>query len=62
MQNLANNVKFGGVKEAYMEPLNIVLDRNRDRMNKFLLSLANVDDISSSAGVCIWFIHEYFKS
>ena len=53
MQNLANNVKFGGAKESYMDPLNIVLDRNRDRMNEFLLELTDVDDLSTVGGVCI---------
>ena len=52
MQNLANNVKFGGVKEAYMEPLNVVLDRNRDRMNEFLLALTEVEDLATVGGVC----------
>lgn len=51
MQNLANNVKFGGVKEAYMEPLNVVLDRNRDRMNEFLLALTEVEDLATVGGI-----------
>jgi len=51
MQNMANNVKFGGVKEGYMEPLNVVLDRNRDRMNNFLLDLTEVEDLSQVGGI-----------
>ena len=47
MQNIANNVEFGGVKEAYMAPLNSVLDRNRERMNEFLDELTNVDDLQT---------------
>mmetsp|Transcript_371 Transcript_371/g.457 ORF Transcript_371/g.457 Transcript_371/m.457 type:complete len:780 (+) Transcript_371:7-2346(+) len=45
LQNLANNVKFGGVKEFYMAPLNVVLDRNRPIINKFLTRLTEVDDL-----------------
>lgn len=55
MQNLANNVKFGGVKESYMDPLNIVLDRNRERMNEFLLELTNVEELSTVGDVCLGF-------
>jgi len=51
MQNLANNVKFGGVKESYMDPLNVVLDRNRERMNTFLLSLTDVEELSTVGGI-----------
>lgn len=46
MQNLANNVQFGGVKEFFMEPLNVVLERNRDKLNNFLEELTHVDDLS----------------
>eukprot|EP01103_Thecamoeba_quadrilineata_P003545 TRINITY_DN13309_c0_g1_i1.p1 TRINITY_DN13309_c0_g1~~TRINITY_DN13309_c0_g1_i1.p1 ORF type:complete len:755 (+),score=156.25 TRINITY_DN13309_c0_g1_i1:7-2271(+) len=45
LQNLANNVQFGGVKEYFMAPLNPVLESNRDRVNKFLESLCNVVDL-----------------
>jgi len=45
MQNLANNVRFGGVKEFFMEPLNVALDRNRQRLNDFLEQMTHVDDL-----------------
>lgn len=45
MQNLANNVRFGGVKEAYMGVLNAALDRNRERLNNFLDKLCDVDEL-----------------
>jgi Ras GTPase-activating-like protein IQGAP2/3 len=47
LQNLANNVQFGGVKEFYMEPLNVFLDRNRDRLNDFLEGLTRVEDLNT---------------
>jgi Ras GTPase-activating-like protein IQGAP2/3 len=47
LQNLANNVQFGGVKEFYMSPLNVFLDRNRDRLNDFLEGLTRVQDLST---------------
>jgi Ras GTPase-activating-like protein IQGAP2/3 len=46
MQNLANNIQFGGVKEYYMGPLNTVLERNCEKLNDFLLELTNVYDLS----------------
>eukprot|EP01133_Synstelium_polycarpum_P007296 gene7296-8484_t len=46
MQNLANNVMFGGVKEFFMEPLNVFLDKNKDRLNDFLENLTRVDNLS----------------
>lgn len=46
LQNMANNVQFGGVKEFYMEPLNACLDKNRDRINDFLENLTRVDNLS----------------
>ena len=51
MQNLANNVQFGGVKELYMGPLNAVLERNRDKLNAFLSDLTNVADLSDHLNV-----------
>jgi Ras GTPase-activating-like protein IQGAP2/3 len=45
MQNLANNVQFGGVKEAFMDPLNGTLDRNRERLMRFLEELGRVEDL-----------------
>jgi len=46
LQNLANNVQFGGVKEFFMEPLNPFLERSRDRLNDFLENLTRVDNLS----------------
>mmetsp|Transcript_6380 Transcript_6380/g.18071 ORF Transcript_6380/g.18071 Transcript_6380/m.18071 type:complete len:759 (+) Transcript_6380:76-2352(+) len=45
LQNLANNVQFGGVKEFFMAPLNAVLDSNKERVNTFLEKLTNVTDL-----------------
>mmetsp|Transcript_17716 Transcript_17716/g.53103 ORF Transcript_17716/g.53103 Transcript_17716/m.53103 type:complete len:779 (+) Transcript_17716:136-2472(+) len=45
LQNLANNIRFGGVKEFFMEPLNAVLDRNRERVNSFLEEMTRVEDL-----------------
>eukprot|EP01094_Clydonella_sp_ATCC50884_P016576 TRINITY_DN2751_c0_g5_i1.p1 TRINITY_DN2751_c0_g5~~TRINITY_DN2751_c0_g5_i1.p1 ORF type:complete len:782 (+),score=291.28 TRINITY_DN2751_c0_g5_i1:231-2576(+) len=45
MQNLANNVRFGGVKESFMGVLNGALDRNRERLNNFLENLCDVDEL-----------------
>ena len=53
MQNLANNVTFGGVKEYFMEPLNKVLSRNRDRVNRFLEELTNVAELEEHLNVRI---------
>ena len=39
LQNLANNVRFGGLKEAFMQPLNGFLDRAAPKMNSFLEEL-----------------------
>ena len=41
LQNLANNVRFGGMKEAFMQPLNGFLDRSAARMNTFLEELVS---------------------
>ena len=62
MQNIANNVEFGGVKEAYMAPLNVVLDRNRQRMNDFLDELTNVDELQTLGDVCVslHFFHSFY--
>lgn len=46
LQNLANNVQFGGVKEFFMEPLNPFLDKSKDRLNDFLENLTRVDNLS----------------
>ncbi len=45
LQNLANNVKFGGVKETYMEPLNPFLARAGPRLNAFLETLTQVSSL-----------------
>lgn len=45
LQNLANNVAFGGVKEEYMTCLNFVLEKNWPVLNAFLDSLTKVDDL-----------------
>jgi Ras GTPase-activating-like protein IQGAP2/3 len=45
LQNLANNVKFGGVKETYMEPLNGFLSRAGPRLNAFLEELTRVSSL-----------------
>ncbi|KAF2068794.1 hypothetical protein CYY_009886 [Polysphondylium violaceum] len=46
LQNLANNIMFGGVKEFFMEPLNVFLEKNKDRLNDFLEALTKVDNLS----------------
>ncbi|EGC36786.1 Ras GTPase-activating protein [Dictyostelium purpureum] len=46
LQNLANNIMFGGVKEFFMEPLNVFLERNKDRLNDFLESLTEVESLN----------------
>lgn len=45
LQNLANNVRFGGLKEFYMEPLNGILDENKVKLNSFLLDMTKVGDL-----------------
>jgi len=45
LQNLSNNISFGGVKEAYMTCLNPVLEKNSPILNSFLDSLTKVDDL-----------------
>lgn len=45
LQNLANNVKFGGVKEFYMEPLNICIEKNKERLNQFLEDMTRVENL-----------------
>uniref|UniRef100_A0A7S4PCN8 Ras-GAP domain-containing protein n=1 Tax=Paramoeba aestuarina TaxID=180227 RepID=A0A7S4PCN8_9EUKA len=45
LQNLANNVQFGGVKEFFMAPLNAVLDSNKARVNEFMERLTDVTDL-----------------
>tara|TARA_R110002050_G_scaffold108465_6_gene219129 strand:- start:544 stop:990 length:447 start_codon:yes stop_codon:yes gene_type:complete len=51
LQNLANNVEFGGVKEFFMSPLNVVLDSNKNRVNDFLEKLTNVTDLGKHLNV-----------
>ncbi|KAH3767777.1 RasGTPase-activating protein [Pelomyxa schiedti] len=46
LQNIANNVPFGGVKEFYMEQLNPMLERNTPIMNQFMERLTEVEDLS----------------
>ncbi|KYQ91046.1 RasGTPase-activating protein [Tieghemostelium lacteum] len=48
LQNLANNVMFGGVKEFFMEPLNVFLNKNRDRLNDFLEKLTKVENLDEN--------------
>lgn len=45
LQNLANNIKFGGVKEFYMEPLNVCIDKNKETLNEFLEGLTAVENL-----------------
>jgi Ras GTPase-activating-like protein IQGAP2/3 len=47
LQNLANNTRFGGHKEFFMEPMNEFLEEAGARMNAFLEALCNVDDLDS---------------
>ena len=42
LQNLANNVRFGGLKEKFMQPLNGFLDRAAARMNSYLEELVSL--------------------
>eukprot|EP01105_Mastigella_eilhardi_P015960 TRINITY_DN3658_c0_g1_i4.p1 TRINITY_DN3658_c0_g1~~TRINITY_DN3658_c0_g1_i4.p1 ORF type:complete len:766 (-),score=261.93 TRINITY_DN3658_c0_g1_i4:91-2388(-) len=46
LQNVANNVSFGGLKEFFMEPLNSMLERCTPRMNNFLERLTEVEDLN----------------
>jgi ankyrin repeat protein len=39
LQNLSNNVEFGS-KEQFMVPMNVFIDKNRDRMTQYLTELA----------------------
>eukprot|EP01116_Phalansterium_solitarium_P011261 TRINITY_DN26892_c0_g1_i1.p1 TRINITY_DN26892_c0_g1~~TRINITY_DN26892_c0_g1_i1.p1 ORF type:complete len:756 (-),score=243.85 TRINITY_DN26892_c0_g1_i1:278-2545(-) len=45
LQNLANNIQFGGMKEFFMAPLNEFLSSCRPRLNDFLEELTRVDDL-----------------
>ena len=45
LQNLANNTKFGGLKEYFMEPLNSFLSTARPKLNQFLDDLTRVDNL-----------------
>lgn len=51
LQNLANNIQFGGVKEFFMSPLNTVLDKNRERVNRCLEELCRVDDLEEHLSI-----------
>lgn len=53
LQNLSNNVPFGGVKEFYMESLNPMLDRNTPLMNDFLEHLTEVDELVEHLSVIL---------
>lgn len=48
VQNVANQVVFGK-KEAFMVPLNAVVKAQQERLNSFLLELAQLDEGDSSA-------------
>jgi len=45
LQNLSNNIAFGGVKEQYMVCLNDILKKNNPILNSFLDSLTKVEDL-----------------
>ena len=51
LQNLANNIKFGGVKEFYMEPLNVCIDKNKETLNEFLEGLTAVENLEQHLNV-----------
>lgn len=51
LQNLANNIQFGGVKEFFMAPLNVVLEKNRERVNRCLEELCRVDDLEEHLSI-----------
>eukprot|EP01130_Rhizamoeba_saxonica_P015529 TRINITY_DN699_c0_g1_i2.p1 TRINITY_DN699_c0_g1~~TRINITY_DN699_c0_g1_i2.p1 ORF type:complete len:494 (+),score=90.10 TRINITY_DN699_c0_g1_i2:558-2039(+) len=45
LQTLGNNLRYSPSKEGYMLAMNDVIDRNRERINQFLIQLADVDDV-----------------
>ena len=45
LQNVANNVKFGGVKEQFMAPLNAFLNAVQSRVNDFFDELTRVQSL-----------------
>jgi len=45
LQNLANNILFGGVKEFYMSPLNDWMTSVREKLNCFMEDLTRVDNL-----------------
>jgi len=45
LQNLSNNIAFGGVKEQYMICLNDILKKNNPILNSFLDNLTKVEDL-----------------
>jgi len=51
LQNLSNNVAFGGVKEAYMEPLNPLMYNSWTMLNAFLDNLTKVQDLEQRLAV-----------
>jgi len=51
LQNLSNNVAFGGVKEAYMECLNPLMYNSWTMLNAFLDNLTKVEDLEQRLAV-----------
>jgi len=51
LQNLSNNVAFGGVKEAYMEVLNPLMYNSWTMLNAFLDNLTKVQDLEQRLAV-----------
>jgi len=51
LQNLSNNVAFGGVKEAYMECLNPLMYNSWTMLNAFLDNLTKVQDLEQRLAV-----------
>jgi ankyrin repeat protein len=54
LQNLSNNVEFGS-KEQFMVPMNVFIERNRDRMTQYLTELARdplTDDAAAAYRDC----------
>lgn len=62
MQNLANNTQLGGLKEAYMAPLNKFLDSIRPRFNEFLEELTKVEDLDEQLHVSFHRNFWYFSN
>jgi len=51
LQNLSNNVAFGGVKERYMEVLNPLMYNSWTMLNQFLDNLTKVQDLEQRLAV-----------